>query len=114
MPRYCISIARDLDDEMGGEYGALLASAVDSETYSEDLVPVIKAAQEKAGLKPDGVVGPRTVATLAGTSKADRIEKVLIALEQLRWLPSRSRRARASSSTSRPSPPATSRTASKS
>jgi len=81
-------VARDLDDEMGGEYGPLLASSVDSETYSEDLVPVIKAAQEKAGLKPDGVVGPRTVATLAGTSKADRIEKVLIALEQLRWMPS--------------------------
>lgn len=81
-------VARDLDDEMGGEYGPLLASAVDSETYSEDLVPVIKAAQEKAGLKPDGVVGPRTVATLAGASKADRIEKVLIALEQLRWMPS--------------------------
>ncbi|MCX7304800.1 MAG: L,D-transpeptidase family protein [Hyphomicrobiales bacterium] len=81
-------IARDLDDEMGGEYGPLLAGAVDSETYGPELVPVIKAAQQKAGLKPDGVVGPRTVAALAGTSKADRINKVVIALEQLRWLPS--------------------------
>ena len=41
----------------------------------------------KAGLKPDGVIGPRTVAALAGTSKAERIDKVLVALEQLRWLP---------------------------
>lgn len=81
-------IARDLDDEMGGEYGELLARDDNSETYSEELVPVIKAAQAKAGLKPDGVVGPRTVEALAGTSKADRLEKVQIALEQLRWLPS--------------------------
>lgn len=80
-------VARDLDDEMGGEYGELLSRTVNSETYSEDLVPVIKAAQAKAGLKADGVLGPRTVAALAGTSKADRVEKVQIALEQLRWLP---------------------------
>jgi murein L,D-transpeptidase YcbB/YkuD len=80
-------VARDLDDEMGGEYGELLSRTVNSETYSEDLVPVIKAAQAKAGLKADGVVGPRTVSALAGTSKADRIDKVLVALEQLRWLP---------------------------
>ena len=80
-------IARDLDDEMGGEYGELLARTVDSETYGNELVPVIMAAQTKAGLKPDGVVGPRTVAALAGPSKADRMDKVLVALEQLRWLP---------------------------
>ncbi len=80
-------IARDLDDEMGGDYGELLAQTIGSETYGEELVPVIKAAQAKAGLKPDGVIGPRTVAALAGASKADRIDKVLVALEQLRWLP---------------------------
>lgn len=80
-------IARDLDDEMGGEYGELLWQNVGSETYAEEFVPVIKAAQAKAGLSDDGVIGPRTVAALAGTSKADRIEKVIIALEQLRWLP---------------------------
>jgi murein L,D-transpeptidase YcbB/YkuD len=80
-------VARDLDDEMGGDYGELLARTVGSETYGEELVPVVKAAQAKAGLKPDGVIGPRTVAALAGTSKAERIDKVLVALEQLRWLP---------------------------
>ncbi len=80
-------IARDLDDEMGAEYGEVLARLVGSQTYVEELGPVIKAAQKKAGLTPDGVVGPRTVSALAGSSKADRIDKVVIALEQLRWLP---------------------------
>ena len=81
-------VSRDLDDEMGGEYGEVLSRLSRSETYAPDLVPVIKAVQERAGLKPDGVIGPRTVATLAGTSKADRLQKVLAALEQLRWMPS--------------------------
>lgn len=81
-------IARDLDDTMGGEYGAVLSRLAGSQAYVDELVPVIKAAQEKAGLKPDGVIGPRTVSALAGTSKADRVQKVLVALEQMRWLPS--------------------------
>lgn len=81
-------IAHDLDDEMGGEFGELLARTSSSETYSQELVPVVKAAQARAGLKDDGVIGPRTVAALAGVSKVDRIGKVEIALEQLRWLPS--------------------------
>ncbi|KQU70004.1 hypothetical protein ASC75_07660 [Aminobacter sp. DSM 101952] len=88
LPKLLHLIARDLDDEMGGDYGETLARLGTSETYVPELVPVIEAVQKRAGLKPDGVVGPRTVATLAGTSKADRLDKVLVALEQLRWLPS--------------------------
>ncbi|HHZ07148.1 MAG TPA: murein L,D-transpeptidase [Rhizobiales bacterium] len=88
LPKVLSIIARDLDDEMGGEFGETLARLASSEVYVEELVPAVKAAQERAGLKGDGVIGPRTVAALAGTSKADRLDKVLIALEQLRWLPS--------------------------
>ena len=88
LPKVLSIIARDLDDETGGEYGETLARLASSELYVEELVPAVKAAQQRAGLKPDGVIGPRTVAALVGTSKADRLDKVLIALEQLRWLPS--------------------------
>ncbi|TKD13572.1 MAG: hypothetical protein E5W98_34170, partial [Mesorhizobium sp.] len=56
--------------------------------YDPELVPVIKAVQKKAGMKGDSVIGPRTVAALAGTSKVDKIQKVKVALEELRWLPS--------------------------
>ena len=81
-------IERDADAEFRVEHGPVLASAAGAEIYSEELVPVIKAAQQAKGLKPDGVIGPRTVAAIAGNSKADRLEKVIVALEQLRWLPS--------------------------
>lgn len=88
LPKLLTLIARNLDDEMGGAYGEVLSRLVGSEAYVPELVPVIEAAQKKAGLKGDGVVGPRTVAALAGVSKADRIAKVEYALEELRWLPS--------------------------
>ncbi len=65
-----------------------IALARGKETYSQDMVPLIKAAQEAHGLKGDGVIGPRTVQVLAGVSKAERLTKVLVALEQLRWHPS--------------------------
>lgn len=88
LPKLLGVIARGLDDEMGGDHGEVLARLGSSQSYAEELVPVIRAVQQKAGLKPDGVIGPRTVSALVGTSKADRLDKVVIALEQLRWLPS--------------------------
>ncbi|PLP57497.1 hypothetical protein CYK37_20435 [Mesorhizobium loti] len=88
LPKLLSLIARDLDDDMGGDYGEVLARLVTSQDYVPELVPVIKAAQKKAGQKDDGVIGPRTVAALAGASKADRIAKVQYALEELRWHPS--------------------------
>lgn len=88
LPKLLTIIARGLDDEMGGAYGEILARLDTSETYVPELVPVFKAVQTRAGLKPDGVIGPRTVAAMAGTSKADRLDKVKYALEELRWMPS--------------------------
>ncbi|MDQ6437156.1 L,D-transpeptidase family protein [Mesorhizobium sp. LHD-90] len=88
LPKLVHLIARDLDDDMGGKFGETLWRNAATQSYSDELVPVIKAVQQRAGLKADGIVGPRTVNAVAGTSNADKIEKVRIALEQLRWLPS--------------------------
>ncbi|ESX12908.1 MULTISPECIES: murein L,D-transpeptidase [unclassified Mesorhizobium] len=88
LPKLLTLIARNLDDEMGGAYGEILSRLGTSDVYVPELVPIIKAVQVKAGMKGDGVIGPRTVASLAGTSKADRLQKVQVALEELRWMPS--------------------------
>jgi murein L,D-transpeptidase YcbB/YkuD len=88
LPKLLSLIAQNLDDELGGEFGETIYRHGNSESYGEELVPLIKAKQKQAGLKADGVIGPRTVQSMAGVSKADRIDKVLIALEQMRWLPS--------------------------
>lgn len=81
-------IDRRADEAFRAEYGDLLAQNLGAETYTQDLVPLIKAAQKAAGIGDDGVIGPRTVQAIAGESRASRIEKVEVALEQLRWLPS--------------------------
>ena len=88
LPKLLQIISRGADREMKIRFGEVLSKSAGSETYSQDLVPVIEAAQAKAGLKADGIIGPRTVEAIAGVSKEDRIGKVLIALEQLRWHPS--------------------------
>jgi murein L,D-transpeptidase YcbB/YkuD len=88
LPKLLTLILRDGDDEIKGKFGEVLAKLGTSETYDAELVPLVEAVQKKAGLKPDGVIGPRTVALLAGVSKADKLAKVRYALEELRWLPS--------------------------
>ena len=88
LPKLLTLMERQGDGAFLAEFGPLLASAAGSHAYAPELVPLVKAAQAAKGLKPDGVIGPRTIAAFAGTSRADRIEKVLVAMEQVRWLPS--------------------------
>ena len=88
LPKIIALIERTATADFATKYAVALAINRNAETYSEELVPLVKEAQQAAGLKGDGVIGPRTVQALAGVSKADRIVKVEVALEQLRWLPS--------------------------
>lgn len=86
-PKILQLIARDADDTFRAEHGPLLAAWFTSETYDRRLEPMIKAAQSARGLQPDGVIGPKTIEALAGHSVAERIDKTIVAMEQLRWLP---------------------------
>jgi murein L,D-transpeptidase YcbB/YkuD len=80
-------IERKATPEFATRHSVLLALTRGSETYTPDMVALIKEAQEAHGLKGDGVIGPRTVQALAGVSKAERLGKVRVALEQMHWLP---------------------------
>lgn len=88
LPKLLQLIVRDHSDLLSDEYSEMLTQFGQGEHYDKELVPVIKAVQRKIGVKPDGIVGPHTVMKLAGAPKADRLEKLVFALEQLRWLPS--------------------------
>ena len=78
---------RDGNPEIMAEHGRAIMAARRSDTYTQDLVPVVKAIQKARGLNPDGIIGPRTVAAISPVSKAERMEKIRLALERLRWLP---------------------------
>jgi len=88
LPKIIALIERKATADFATKNAVTLAINRNSEAYVDALVPLVKEAQEAAGLKGDGVIGPRTVQALAGVSRADRITKVEVALEQLRWLPS--------------------------
>ncbi|MDP3896389.1 MAG: murein L,D-transpeptidase [Mesorhizobium sp.] len=88
LPKLIALIERKADADFATEHAVLIALSRGKDVYSPEIVPLIKAAQVAHGLKGDGVIGPRTVQALAGVSKADRLGKVIVALEQLRWHPS--------------------------
>lgn len=64
-----------------------LASDADPNFYDDTLAAAVMAAQGNAGLKADGIVGPRTLAALNGLSKEDEIGAVIANLERWRWMP---------------------------
>ncbi len=87
LPKVLKLIERDLADDMRDAFGGVLERQAGGEIYVDELKPLIQAIQKRGGLRPDGVIGPRTVALFASVPKADRIGKVRVALEELRWLP---------------------------
>lgn len=68
-------------------HSAAFSAYAGTPDYTPELVAVVEAFQKEKGLKPDGVVGRATIRALTGHSNAEKIDKLLIAMEQLRWLP---------------------------
>ncbi len=54
--------------------------------FDADLAAAVRAFQRAAGLEPDGVVGPMTLAAL-NRSRGERLDSIAANMERLRWLP---------------------------
>lgn len=57
------------------------------ELYTPELVALVRAFQTESDLKPDGIVGKMTIGKLSGMTNETKIDKVVLAMERLRWLP---------------------------
>ena len=55
--------------------------------YTPELVALVRDFQREKGLGADGVVGKKTIRALTGMSAERKVEKVILAMERLRWLP---------------------------
>jgi murein L,D-transpeptidase YcbB/YkuD len=88
LPKMVKLLATKGEESLRTEFADAIALYGGSELYVPELVPLIKAAQKSVGLKSDGVIGPRTVAKFVSQSKADRLDRIHYALEEIRWLPS--------------------------
>ncbi|MCL6708116.1 L,D-transpeptidase family protein [Pseudomonas sp. R2.Fl] len=87
LPNVVAAIRKNGSDELKAAHAAALATYVDGQDYTPELVSVVEGFQQEAGLKPDGVIGPATVRALIGHSDGAKIDKLVVAMEQLRWLP---------------------------
>jgi murein L,D-transpeptidase YcbB/YkuD len=75
-------------DKLKVDHSVTLAAYQGSVDYTPELVDLVKAFQAENGLKGDGIVGKGTIRVLVGgDSSAAKINKLVIAMEQLRWLP---------------------------
>ncbi|TXH82594.1 MAG: peptidoglycan-binding protein [Rhizobium sp.] len=55
--------------------------------YTPELVSLVEDFQREKGLTADGVIGPSSVRAMVGENNDTKIQKLVIAMEQLRWLP---------------------------
>ena len=56
-------------------------------TYSDELVALVKDFQKERSLSVDGVIGPNTIRAMIPETNEDKIAKIELAMERLRWLP---------------------------
>lgn len=66
---------------------AILPPGAARETYTPEIVALIKDFQKENGLGVDGVIGRNTVWAMTVESPETKIRKVRLAMERLRWLP---------------------------
>ncbi|MFD1743942.1 murein L,D-transpeptidase [Rhizobium helianthi] len=69
------------------QHQAVFASYQNTPDYSPELVDVVKGFQKEAGLKADGVIGPATLRAMTGHTSENKIQKLVVAMEQTKWLP---------------------------
>ncbi|MFT4185361.1 MAG: L,D-transpeptidase family protein [Rhizobium sp.] len=69
-------------------HAATLAAYQGTPDYTPDLVALVEDFQKEKGLTSDGVIGQSSVRAMVGENNDAKIQKLVIAMEQLRWLPS--------------------------
>lgn len=65
---------------------AIADPADDPAVFDEAVDLAVRAYQESAGLSADGIVGPRTIATL-NKAAGDHVDLILANMERWRWMP---------------------------
>lgn len=87
LPNVVKAIKLRASDALKTKFADTLNNYAGSTSYTPDLVSLVKAFQKENNLGTDGVIGKNTIAAMTGFSNADKINKVVLAMERARWLP---------------------------
>lgn len=74
-------------DALKTAHADVFASYQDTPDYTPELVSLVEDFQREKGLTSDGVIGPSSVRAMVGENNDTKIQKLIVAMEQLRWLP---------------------------
>jgi murein L,D-transpeptidase YcbB/YkuD len=74
-------------DALKTEHAATFEAYEGGETYTPELVALVRDFQREKKLGADGIVGKKTIRALTTMSVQQKIGKVELAMERLRWLP---------------------------
>ena len=69
------------------KHADVLAAYNGGDVYGSKLVALVRDFQREKGLNGDGVIGRNTIQAMKQSTPADRIKKLTLAMERLRWLP---------------------------
>ncbi len=87
LPQVVAAIEKKGSQALKAEHAATLSAYQKTPDYTPELVDLVKSYQGEVGLKADGVIGAATLRKMTGHSLADKVQKVVVAMEQARWLP---------------------------
>lgn len=82
------SIRKKGSEELKSTYAFEMNTYRGEELYTPELVTLVKAFQKENNLAADGIIGKKTIRAMVEDSNAVKIEKVKLAMERARWLPS--------------------------
>ncbi|MFD0917610.1 murein L,D-transpeptidase [Pseudahrensia aquimaris] len=86
------AIRRRASDEIKAKHAAVLEQDHSLGEYTPEVVALVRDMQKALWLKPDGIVGKNTIRSLLKSKKASpavKRERILLAMERMRWHPSR-------------------------
>ncbi len=81
------SIRRKAPSKLLADHFDVFAEHHDEGIYSDEVVAMIKDFQSSSGLKADGIIGRNTISKMKTSDPNVRLNKVIYAMERLRWHP---------------------------
>lgn len=87
MENVIAAIEKKASEAFKTRQAATIAAYQKTPEYSPELVAFVKDFQKETGLNADGVIGRGTVKAITGDTGEDKAAKLVVAMEQARWLP---------------------------